>query len=238
MLNIILVFISLPLLATTFQLQTAEQQLIEADGVMMGHFLRKKSVKLDDGVMATQMVFKINREFGLQSDQFGMDEVIVHYPGGTIEGKTTVVDGTPEFVSGEKVVLLIQSVENRFWGLNLGLGSYKQVNYGKEIILVNSLVPNDPRVGQIRLEDFEKSVKNIKGSSMKTVSFVTPTITPALGLDRIPASSSESEGQNRSIASKAEKSENENVPSLSNFWLVAVLAFLGGCFRFMKQKTK
>jgi hypothetical protein len=223
-------------MATTFQLQTVEQQIGEADGIMMGHYLRKKSIRLDNDSVATQMVFKINREYGLQSDQFGMDEVIIHYPGGKLDGVTTVVEGVPSFIPGEKVALFIRSVENRYWGMNLALGTFREVNYGKEIMLVNYLVPHDPRVGQIHLEDFEKSVKNIKGSNLKTVSAPEPLVVPGTQPDRMPASAPE--GKNRSIASKTEKGENEDVqPGTTSFWLVLVLAFLGGCFRFVRQKN-
>jgi hypothetical protein len=233
-LKLLFILLTLPVFATTFQLQTVDQQIAEADGIMMGHYLRKKGVQLENGSIVTQMVFKINREYGLQSDQFGMDEVIVHYPGGKVGKLTTVVEGTPTFVSGERVVLLIRSVENRFWGLNLAMGAYKEVNYGKETILVNSLVPHDERVGQIRLEDFEKSVKNIKGSSLKVVLNMQALEGP--DSERAPASVSE--GKNRSIASKTDKGENEEAqPNISTFWLVAVLAFLGGFFRFSRQKN-
>lgn len=229
-----ILLLTLPIYATTFQLQTVDQQIAEADGIMMGHFLRKKSIQLENGTVATQMVFKINREYGLQSDQFGMDEVIVHYPGGKIGGVTKVVEGVPSFVSGERVALLIRSVENRFWGLNLAMGAYKEINYGKEIMLVNSLVPHDQRVGQIRLDDFEKSVKNIKGAGLKIV--LNPALIEDPNSDRAPASLTEV--KTRSIASKTDKGESEEPqPSISTFWLVAVLAFLGGIFRFSKHTS-
>jgi hypothetical protein len=232
--KLLLLVVSLPVMATTFQLQTVEQQIGEADGILMGHYLRKKTIRLDDNSLATQMVFKINREYGLQSDQFGMDEVIIHYPGGKLDGITTVVEGVPSFIGGEKVALFIRSVENRYWGMNLALGAFREVNYGKEIMLVNALVPHDPRVGQIHLEDFEKSVKNIKGSNLKTVLAPEPLIVPGTQPSRMPASSSE--GKNRSIASKSEKGENEETqPGITTFWLVMVLAFLGGCVRFSRQ---
>lgn len=116
---------SLGAIATTFRIQPIENQIKEADGLFQGNFLRKKTIALEDGRLATQMIFKMSKEVGLQSDFFGMDEVIVHYPGGTLNGITSQVDGVPEFVSGEKVVLFIRNVDNRYWGLNLGYGSFK-----------------------------------------------------------------------------------------------------------------
>jgi len=223
-------------LATTFQLQTIDQQIKETDGIVMGHYLKKKTIKLEDGTLATQMIFKMSKEFGLQSELFGMDEVIIHYPGGQFEGQTVKVEGVPSFVSGEKVVLMIKSVNNRYWGLNLGFGTFKVINYGKETILVNTLFPMDPQVGQVKMEDFEKSVKLIKKSSLKVVLTPEyPTEEESVETARMPASVSE--GKKRAIASNLEQSENEvSQPRLNTYWLVLGLALLGGLFRFIRQK--
>lgn len=222
--------------ATTFKSQPLEQQLQEADGVMQGHYLKSKTIEIEDGRLARQMFFKMNRELGLQSELFGMDEVIIHYPGGSLKGRHMQVEGTPEFVPGEKVVLLIKSINNRYWGLNLGYGSYKIINYGKEVMLVNSLFPQDVNVGQMSMETFESKVREIKKNNLKAVYSEYPTSPDKELPGRLPASLSE-EGKNRSIASKDISGENEEGrPQGSHFWLIAVLALLGGTFRLMRQK--
>lgn len=228
---LILAILSFPVWATTFRAQTVEQQLSEADGIIVGNFLRQKSVRLDSGMIATQMVFKVSKEWGLQSETFGMDEVIVHYPGGAWEDQRVEVAGVPSFVSGEKVVLLSKSMSNRFWGLNLGMGSYKVVNYGNETILINSIFPTDPIMGQVPLTEFESKVKKLKGSNLKTVQLV-PLHKDWSPDQRLPASVEE--GKKRTIASSAEDVDNKGDQSgLSAFWLVIFLAVLGGVFRFM-----
>jgi len=236
-LRLLLLLASFPVGATVFQIQTVDQQIKEADGIVVGHYLRKKSVKLDDGTVATQMIFKMNKEYGMQSDLFGMDEIIVHYPGGKVDDVTVKVDGVPTFIPGENVALMIKSNSDRYWGLNLGMGSYKIVNYGNETLIINSLFPSDRRLSQVKLEEFEKSIKAIKGSSLKVV--LSPSYPTESGNEvshRMPASVSE-EGKNRAIASKTEEGENgEDSPGISNFWLVFLLAFLGGMFRLMRQK--
>lgn len=228
--------LSLPIGATVFQPQPVEQQIKESDGIMIGHYLKSKSVKLDDGSVATQMIFKMNKEYGLQSDLFGMDEVIVHYPGGKMDGMEVRVDGVPKFVPGEHVVLMIKSMQDRYWGMNLGFGTFKVVNYGNETMIINTIFPEDRKVGQVKLADFEKIVRTIKGSGLKVV--MAPTY-PTEPVDEhiIRAPASVDEGKNRSIASKTEQVENiENQPHLSVFWLVAFLAVFGGVFRLMRQK--
>lgn len=235
-LRLLLILISLPVSATVFRPQSVEDQIKEADGVILGHYLKSKAIQLDDGSIATQMIFKMNKEYGMQSDLFGMDEIIIHYPGGTIGDQTVKVEGTPEFVSGEKVALLIKSKSDRYWGLNLGMGSFKIINYGNETLVVNSVFPDDRRMSQIRLEEFEKTVKSIKKSSMKVVlTPVYPSEThPELSL-RSPAALSE--GKNRAVASKTDKDENEEKkPLIQNLWLILLLAAMGGWFRLSRQK--
>lgn len=234
-LRLFLFLISLPVSATVFQVQPVDQQIKESDGVIIGHYLRKKSIKLDDGSVATQMIFKMKKELGMQSDLFGMDEIIVHYPGGTIDDVTVRVEGVPSFIPGENVALLIKSNSDRYWGLNLGMGSFKIVNYGNETLIINSVFPSDRRVSQFKLHEFEKSVRAIKGSSLKVVTTPSyPTENDGQQAVRMPASVEE--GKNRAIASKTEEEENEKESTgFSNFWLIMLLALMGGIFRFMRQ---
>ena len=236
MFKLLLLLLPLQLLhATTFRPQPIEQQIKESDGLLQGHYLKKKTIQLEDGTLATQMVFKMTKEVGLQSELFGMDEVIVHYPGGKLGDKHVKVEGVPTFITGEKVVLFIRNVNNRYWGMNLGFGSYKLVNFGKETILVNSIFPDIPKIGQVKWGDFELAVKSIKGVSLRYVDAQTDRpIQNQFKPDRLPAS----ERQNRSIASVAEQVENnQDAPILSVFWLVILLGFAGGIFRFSVSKS-
>lgn len=235
----ILLTLTTQLMATTFKIQPIEQQIKESDGLFQGNFLRSKTVELEDGSLATQMFFKISKEVGLQSDFYGMDEVIVHYPGGKTADREVRVEGIPEFVTGEKVVLFISSVDNRYWGMNLAFGTYKMINYGKEVMLVNAVFPEDPKVGQINFQQFEKIVKDIKGTSLKVVQApqipASPQETETL---RAPASIEE-EGQNRTVASESDQSDNqEEQPSLPIFWLVMALGFTGGLFRLNNRRAQ
>jgi hypothetical protein len=234
-----LCFISLTVGATTFKVQPIEQQIRESDGLFQGNYLRSKSIELENGSVATQMIFKMTKETGLQSELFGMDEIIVHFPGGTVEGRTVKVDGVPEFIPGEKVMLFIRNVNNRYWGMNMGFGTFKVVNYGRQTILVNSVFPHHPQVGQVALEYFEKAVKEIKGSSLKIVQSQFYPTNPDQVSARSPASSTEesAEGQNRSVASKSEETENDGSQPLNMLWLIMLLGFTGGVFRLTRIKS-
>jgi hypothetical protein len=213
-------------------MQPVDQQIKEADGIVIGHYLKSRPIQLDDGSIATQMIFKMNSEFGMQSELFGMDEVIIHYPGGKLGEQNVKVEGVPQFIPGEKVVLMVKSSSDRYWGMNLGFGTFKVINYGKEKMVVNTLFPDDRRVGQIRLEEFERKVKQIKGSNLKVV--MAPVYEHPAEAERSPASL---EGQNRSLASETEEVDNqEHEPRRGVFWLVFFLGVMGGLFRFTRQK--
>ncbi len=226
----------LPAEATLFQIQSVDQQIKDSDGIVMGHYLKKKSIKLEDGRVTTQMFFKMNKEIGMKSDFFGTDEVIIHYPGGTIDGVTTRVEGVPSFVPGESVVVMVKGLSDRHWGMNLGFGTFKIVSYGKERMIVNSLFPEDRRVGQMKLEDFEKTVKLIKGSNLKVVSApLYPSEPGGKPVNRLPASVQE--GKNRAIASESDSHENRmSGHSFNSWWLLFILASMGGLFRWLRQK--
>lgn len=229
--------ITLSLHATNFKPQPIEQQIKESDGLFQGNYLKSKTVELEDGTVATQMFFKMSKEVGLQSDFFGMDEVIIHYPGGKLKDKHVKVDGVPKFVQGEKVLLFIRSIKNRYWGMNLGFGSYRIINYGNQTVLINYIFPQHPQIGQVSLQHFEAAVKKIKGTSLKVVHTIEYPTTPDQEItQRMPAS--EIEGQNRAIASKTDQLDNQaDQPSLSIFWLVLALGITGGLFRMSHRKA-
>lgn len=229
---LILFLLTSSLWGTTFQEVSIEDQMHEADGIVLGHYLKSRFVKLEDGIIATQMIFKLKKEWGLQSELFGMDEIIIHYPGGSIGEETVKIQGVPQFLMGEKVALFTKNVGGRFWGLNLGLGTFKVINYGTETLLINSIFPQNNKVSQVKLEDFERKVRRIKGSNLKIV------MSPQYFEDedgRIPASLEE--GKKRAVASTLEAEDNKGEqPSLSTFWLITLLALAGALSRLLREK--
>lgn len=231
---ILVLFLSFSAQSTTFRVQGLEQQLSEAQGILVGHFLREQSVRLESGRIATQKIFQIEREHGLQSDFLGMKEVIVHYPGGEVDGERMVVQGVPEFIPGEKVVILTKSHQNRFWGLNLGMGTFKIINYGDKDIMVNSIFPNHPKLGQYPLSELDSLVRHLKKAELKVVSQQAyPLEKKAQEMLRAPASADE--GKIRSIASVTDEGDNTSAGSIGTFWLLALLAFLGVCYRLIHR---
>lgn len=234
----LLIFFSITTHATVFMKQTVAEQVQDADGIVLGHYLKSKTVELEDGSLATQVIIKMTQEMGMQSDFLKMDEIIVHYPGGTKDGRTVRVDGVPRFVEGEKVAIMIKNTEDRYWGMNLGMGAFKIIKYGKENILVNTVFPEDKKIGQISLEEFETTVRKVKGTDLRFVySPIEIPSTSSSNSERKPASVEKEEmGKNRTIASEAEELQNqENKSAIEMGWFVAILALLGGYYQ-LKRK--
>jgi hypothetical protein len=78
-------------------------------------------------------------------------------------------------------------------------------------------------------------VKTIKGSKMRVVHNLEEQTN---GMSQAVNSRSPASGQNRSLASKTEESENIlRRPETEVYWLIAVLALLGAWTRFFKQKS-
>jgi hypothetical protein len=225
---LLLLLVSYSVSATTFKRVPLETQLKEANGVFIGNYLKSQSVRLEDGTIATQMVFKMDREVGFQSEQFGMDEVIIHYPGGSLDGVTTVVQGVPSFNPGEKVALLSKSVDNRFWGLDLSYGSYKVIVYGSTTVLFNLAFPENQEFGQITLTDFEAKVGAVKSPLTIVRSPIDVTASRSI------ASVDEMEQVERTVAS--EKVPEPIEPSQDYFWLLFFLSLMGGIFEFVRKK--
>ncbi|HLT22680.1 MAG TPA: hypothetical protein VKZ84_04525, partial [Bacteriovoracaceae bacterium] len=55
----IILFVVLPVHATTFIRVSVEDQLKASDSIFIGHFLEQKSIVVEDGTIATQMTFKL-----------------------------------------------------------------------------------------------------------------------------------------------------------------------------------
>lgn len=214
--------------ATTFMPVPLEKMIVPADAVMMGDFLRSQSVVLEDGSVATEAHFRIERELGIEADAYGISEVKVYYPGGTIKGGERLeVEGAPQFVGGEKNVLLLKQLDDgRLWIQGLAMGTFKVVRMGGTPVLVNAVFPENPALSLIPLEAFMKEVAEIKQQGLKA-----PLSDKYIReMEKARTASASSSGNSRSIASVSTTSDNNQEPNvLDSFWLVTLLASLGIC---------
>lgn len=225
----LLMLFSTQVSATIFMPQPLESQIHEADGILVGQYLKQEAIELENGSIATKMFFKVDKEHGLQTDVFHTNEVIVHYPGGMLPDRGVKVDGVPDLMPGTPVVLMIKNIENRFWGMNLALGTFHIVKYGEEKYLINKVFPTQAGLGQTKYTDFEKLFRKVKGENLKVVR--SGERFEEQQASRSIASSTDIEeevGNFRKVAATSEKADNIEETSLGQiWWLVGFLAFLG-----------
>lgn len=212
--------------ATSFQVVPLEKMLVPTNAIILGDFLDSKSVELEDGTIATEARFKLEKEWGINADEYGISEIKIFFPGGEINGKGMRIEGTPRFIAGEKNILLLSQLEDgRLWIQGLAMGTFKVVRIGNQTLMVNSVFPSHSELSQIPLEQFMKKVIEVKGVALREAT--SDKYVRELNKDQKRMVSSEGKNS-RSIASIDGVSDNKQEPNvLDSFWLVTMLATMG-----------
>lgn len=212
--------------ATTFEPIPLEKLAQSADAVVIGDFLQSKTIVLEDGLVATEALFKIEKELGVDAEEFGVTEVKVYYPGGKTKDAALTVEGAPQFVPGEKrALLLTQHTDDRLWIQGMALGTFKVVKIGQKTLVVNSVFPTYSELSNIEISQFQRKISTIKDRPFKEV-FVDKYYNEfKKSKTRFV---SQKDGNSRSIASNVDSPENSNTSqTMSSFWLLALLGVMG-----------
>ena len=153
-------------IGTTFVPISIKTQINEADSIVYGEVISKESQLVDETMVATKYVLKLDQWIGVENTDGREFEVLT--PGGEVDGKAIEVPGTASMNLGEKVVLLLGKDENKnFWVKNLGLGKYSAKKIGNGTILVNQIFPLNPEIGQIKLSYFFSLAERLKEEKFK-----------------------------------------------------------------------
>jgi hypothetical protein len=208
--------------ATTFQPVELEKMLQTSDAVVIGDFLGAKSVQLEDGSIATENRFRIDRETGLDAFDHGFSDVLVYYPGGVDGQSAQQVIGAPRFITGEKNVLVLKALpDGRLWVQGLALGTFKVVQIGPRLMAINPVFPTHHGLS-LPLDVFQRRVADVKGRSM--VAVVSDKYVLELAKER----GWQPTGNSRSVASVKGSADNNYEPNvLDSFWLITMLASMG-----------
>jgi hypothetical protein len=215
--------------AASFQAVSLEKLLNSSDVIVVGDFLRSKSVIMEDGLVATEALFKVEKESGLDAEDFGLSEIKVYYPGGVGANVGTRVEGAPEFVAGEKnIVLLKQHDDGRLWVQSMALGTFKLVKIGTKTLAVNSVFPHHSELSNLEFHQFQKTVNKLKSKPLKDVLSDKYFSELKKSQSRHYSSSSTVSGNSRAIASKPVLSDNnQESQTLGHVWLLGILALMG-----------
>lgn len=227
--NYMLVFVLLfafgPVFGTTFLPIPIKNQIVESHGVVKGEVVSINSEEDDNGRIVTRLFLRADKWIGVVPKENHLE---IYYPGGQIGDKVQLVHGSPKFEEGEKVVLLLKESNSNLWVQNLALGKFMIKKYGKVDVLINSVFPNHPKVGQIPLATFYDLVKNIKHKQFKE------RFKDKYELQTEKYAYKNLGKKGRSVASIAEAKEIEEQFNIS--WLLALLGIMGGIFTFLRRK--
>lgn len=221
--------------ATTFQAVPMEKMIRPADAILLGDFLKSSTVVLEDGTVATEARFKIDKELGLDADEFGLSEIKVFFPGGKLKDREVLIEGAPSFVPGEKnVLMLTQAEDGRLWIQGLAMGTFKVVRLGQKTVLMNPVFPSDADLSRVEMSRFLRMVAAIKDQPLKEV--YSDKYVRELQKDTQRAVAVEA-GNSRSIASQSQRQENGPVPNVMNsFWLLMIFGFIGAFATWVQRK--
>jgi hypothetical protein len=226
---ILFVFVTIQVSATTFVPLSIKKQISDSSGVLVGEVINSEAIETKDGQILTKVFLRANKWIGINPDHYHAE---VFFPGGTVGDKSLRVDGVPKFTMGEQVVLMLKNHEGKNYLMNLGLGKFSIKKFGSTKILVNSIFPKEPKVGQMPLETFYKLAKRIKGQKFQSRFKDKYELHVESESRKIKINK-----QGRKIASVESRITQEE-SKVSTIWILLMFAFFGAVFTILKKQNK
>lgn len=227
LLSFLLVLFSTSAIATSFAPVTIKKQISEANGIIVGEAISVNSERELDGRIYTRVFIKADKWLGANVEN---DHIEVYYPGGKVGDEVYKIMGAPEFIVGEKVVLLTKKKQDKNYVLNLGLGKFSIKNLGRTQLMVNQIFPNLPEVGQMKLDNFFELAQDLKGKKF------SERFKNKYELNIEKQTTMRSSSLSRSIASVESAKEKER-NKLPDYWLVIILGVCGVGYSLFRKKS-
>jgi hypothetical protein len=150
--------------ATTFIPVPIKRQIAESTGIVEGEVLNSEAIIDENGKIVTKIFIKADKWIGVQPTSGHLE---VFFPGGIVGDRVQNVHGAPKFNFGEHVVLLLKNNNSKNWIQSLALGKFMVKKYGTTDIIINSVFPKHPKVGQMTLKSFYSLASRIKNRPFK-----------------------------------------------------------------------
>jgi hypothetical protein len=215
--------------ATTFIPVPIKRQIADSTGIVEGEVFSSEAIIDDSGKIVTKVFIRADKWIGVKP----LGEYLeVYYPGGQVGDKVQTVHGSPKFGSGERVVLLLKNDQEKNWIQNLALGKFMVKKYGKTDIIINSIFPKHPKVGQMTLDSFLSLASRIKGKKFKE-RFKDKY---ELQVEKENKNFS-SKKAGRAIASVKTLEEKELENQISTLWILVLFGILGSIFTISRRKN-
>jgi len=225
---ILLSLMSYNVFATSFVPVPIKKQIFESTGVVQGEVISSEPVEDENGKILTKIFIRADKWVGVKPSE---NTLTVYSPGGQIGDRRMEVHGSAKFEFGEQVVLFLKEYQGKYWVQNLALGKYVVKNFGNKKIMINTIFPYHPKVGQMPIANFFKLVERVKSVS------VTERFKDKYELNQ-EKDNLRRQTINRSIASVNgkrgwnQKAEEEKI---STFWLLVILGAIGALFTIYRR---
>lgn len=212
--------------ATTFVPIPLKEMIKSSNAMVEGEVLFSRVELLDKREIVTITTVELNRWSGIE----GKKTIEVYTPGGTLEEETLLIEGSPIFKEGEKIFLFLKEFNSRYWVSNLSLGTYRFKKLGSNKMLVNSVFPYHPEIGQIspsKLYALAERIKNVKFEKKPRDKYQVM---------RENLKSSKVKTIRKIASTDQEVSEEKTSESTNIYWLLAILAFIGAIWTLKRQR--
>lgn len=208
---------------TTYVPVSIKKQIVESDAIVKGEVISTNSEEAENGRFVTNVFIRADKWIGVNPSD---NHLNVYIPGGQVGDVVQTVHGAPKFKTGEKVVLMLKEKNESHWVQNLAMGKFMIKRYGHSEVIINSVFPNLPKVGQMPLDNFYELVSSIKNKKFKE------RFKDKYEIEAQKATYAPSVNRGRAIASVKEEREEK----LSIGWLLVLLGIMGGAFTFIRRK--
>jgi hypothetical protein len=147
-----------------------ENQFRNTAAVIHARYKGSSYKKLPNEMVLTEFSFKILDSVGIEQVKIiNKNHFLVFSPGGIWQGLVYNSRGRVTFQPGEEVVLLLKESGQGFELQNQGLSKYKKIIENGEIYLSSSEFPSHPKLGKIRIAEFNRLVKNKFGKELTVI---------------------------------------------------------------------
>jgi len=191
-----------------------------------GEVLFSRVELLENNEIVTVTTLELNKWRGIK----GKKTIEVYTPGGTLGEETLLVEGSPNFKEGEKIFLFLKEFNSHYWVSNLSLGTYRFKNLGSHKMLVNSVFPYHPEIGQIlpqKLYSLAERVKNVKFEKKPRDKYQ---------IMRESLKTTKKNSMRKIASTDNEEVENKVGGHTNIYWLLAILTLIGAFWTFKKQR--
>lgn len=191
-------------MATMFSKISLEKQVEEATSGVEVKLEETRVFKNDTGLIMTEYSFNVLESYNFSPEDLKDQKLKISMPGGTFNGMSTMIDGAPQFVKGDRSFLLLKKINSNIYLSNFTLGKYSIQELDGKTYYVSDVFPMDQEIGKISKE---KMIEMMRDKWKISRVIPAPTIThPSPGgvirpvvksiydLDRSPAQESVDEG--------------------------------------------